>query len=382
MTEYSIFAENFLIDGVWQNNLLVHIKSGRIADISKTDSAHADYRVCYLTPGLIDNHIHGGDGFSVVKPDAASLIQWLERLAVNGVCGIMLAPYGSMDTIRAGLAVIREVMRLQQEGEISGALLLGAHLEGPFISKKRPGAMTEDTILPSSIEKYTRMVSGYEDVIREITLAPETDGAAELIDHLTAQGIRVLAGHTDCGYEQAKQAFAAGVGAICHTFNASIPIHHREPGIITAALTSPQIYCEAICDLEHLHPGILRLIMSCKGKDRFMVISDAVSTTNLPDGLYTEGDVVVEVKNGVSRHRDLGCLNGGGCYLSKSVQNLTAIGIPFENAVAAASTTPARWLGLDILPKAENAVFLEGWNEHYVPQYTFINGIICPCRHI
>ncbi len=372
MCKYSIYAENLLCNGEWLKNKLICVENGKVASVDDYNAENADYKVKYLTNALIDNHTHGGDGFIASSRGEKALIEWLEKLSCNGVGGVALTLYGSVGTIRSGLEAIKTVMDAQKNGEVKGALLLGAHLEAPFISRERPGSMPEDAFVAPSIEEYKAMVKGYEEAVKEITLAPELDGADELIRYLKENDIRVLAGHSDCSYEKANEAFKNGVGAVCHTFNAIRPIHHREPGVVTAALTNPEIYCEAICDLEHLHPGVIKLIMLCKGKEKVMVISDSVTTTNLPDGEYCVDGEPIVVKDGISRHKIHKCLDGGGCYISKSVKNLVNIGISFEDAVTSASITPANWLGFDV----NKATFLQGWNDDFIPQYTFIGNNI------
>lgn len=364
--KYCIYGEKFLQNGIWRENVTVHLEDDRIAWLENGRNPAAEKTFAYITPGLVDNHIHGGDGVSVFASDPDEIASWLVKLAEAGTGAVLLAPSGDKERIRAGLKNIKTVMERQKKGEAGGALLLGAHLEGPFISAKRPGAM--ETVIPPSAETYRTITDGYEDVVRLMTLAPENEGAAEVIAFLKEKGVRVQAGHTDCSYEDALTAFAAGVGSICHTFNAARPIHHREPGILSAALTDPEIYCEMIGDLAHLHPGTIRLLRHCKGRERLMLVSDAVVTTHLPDGIYGR----VEVKNGINRVKELGCLSGGGCYTAKSVKNLVEIGLDFSDAVMAAAVNPARYLGLDLLPEPGKKVFLTGWREDFTPANTFI----------
>ncbi|MBR5444989.1 MAG: amidohydrolase family protein [Clostridia bacterium] len=369
-----IYAEQFLQNGSWRQNVTVHCENGRISWIEEGKHPDAVESFAYLTPGLVDNHIHGGDGVSVFGSTVEEIETWLVKLAEAGTAGIMLSPSGQPERIRKGLANIKAVMERQKNGQTGGARILGAHLEGPFISEKRPGAM--EAVIPPSVETFRMMTEGYEDVVKEMTIAPENEGAAEVIAYLREQGIRVQAGHTDCDYETALAAFANGVGSTCHTFNAARPIHHREPGILTAALTDPEIYCEMIGDLAHLHPGTMRLLRHCKGRERLMLVSDAVMTTHLPDGIYGR----VEVKNGVNRVKELGCLSGGGCYTAKSVKNLTEIGFTFDEAVMAGAVNPVRYLGLDLTPEPGNHVFLTGWNEAYEPVKVMIETETYTCR--
>ena len=364
-----ISAKKLWSDGVWLSDRTIVINGGIITDIA--ESLTGDILTEYLTPGLIDNHIHGGDGISVIDSDADEICDWLVKLAGSGVCGVVTSPYGKIDEICGMLSVLCEVKRRQDNGEAGGAILLGAYLEGPFISPDRPGSFMPETIETPSVDSLLRLIDGYEDIVTEMTLAPEVTGN-EIIRELVSRGIRVLAGHTDCMYDQALQAFENGVGATTHTFNACRPVHHREPGIIGAALSDKRIYCEMICDLVHLHPGTIKLLYHCKGAKRLMVISDGVSTTNLPDGVYSENGVSVTVRNGESRLTDGGSLNGGGCYISRSAKNLYDIGIPSEDIPYMTAAAPAEWLGFENRISVGRPAFMTAFSEGFTDAYAVI----------
>lgn len=368
-----------LLGDEWQNDVVVQVCEEKIESIMIGQKADADYHFAYLTPGIIDNHIHGGDLFHIHEASVDSMEAWLLQLAKAGVAAIMLTTYGSYEQIRRGLFITKEVMKRQREGSIGGALLIGVHLEGPFFNINRRGAIDETSILIPSVAEYCLLIEGYEDIIKEISLAPEMEGAEELIKYLKKQDIKVIAGHTDCTYDKALKAFSWGVGGICHTFNGARPVHHREPGIVVAALLEPQIYCEFIGDLEHLHAGIIRLMMQCKGNKKLMLISDGVKTTNCPDGIYKNGTELIEVKNGVSRDLEKRYLCGGGCYSPQSVKRLVEVGIDFKDTILAASINPARWIGLDYMPEPDKTVFLEGWSDQCKPVNVFLKGSIYEC---
>ena len=344
---YRIAADLLRYRGEWVHDRTVTVTDGVIVSVTQGLPSGSDVRhVPCLVPGVIDNHMHGGFGFAATEADADGMEAFLSRLGGMHVRGAVLGLYGSTEEIRRGLAAADEVMKRQKNARIPGsARLLGVHLEGPFLSPERPGAMKPEHLRKPTVPAYRALVSGYEDLIREMTLAPEEDDGFALTSYLRSVGVRVLAGHTDCDYDTAVGAFSAGVGAVCHTFNASRPIRHRDPGILTAALTDPDIFCECIGDTIHLHPGILRLLALCKRNGRLMLISDAVSTAGYPDGEYTENGWTVIVRGGACYLPD-GTLNGGGCYTPYAVGRLVKAGIPLETAVLAASETPAAWLGL------------------------------------
>jgi N-acetylglucosamine-6-phosphate deacetylase len=345
-----IKANKLLTPAGWRENQLVVIEQGSITAIrsqDKADAQAADLQAEILVPGLFDLHNHGGDGFDATEPSLDALKRFLDKMLSCGVTDMLMTiSTGDPATLKAGLAFVRKAMTLQQTGQLSGTQIQGVHLEGPFLNRSRPGAMTVERILAPDIARFDQLFGDGIDLIREVTLAPEVTGAHELAAHLLRHGIHVQAGHTDASFEEAQDAFGKGFASICHTFNATRGIHHREPGILTAAFLDPSVYCEAICDFLHLHPAIIRLIHAIKGPGRMMVVSDSTMPTGLPDGTYQAANHPVVVKDGVKR-TPAGALSGGVCYLDQSVRNLISIGIPAEDAFRMASTTPAARIGFN-----------------------------------
>ena len=351
----------------------VTIEDGVIAAVCpmQPDTA-ADLHADILTPGLIDLHVHGGEGFNARDFELDAIAPFLNAMLADGVTDfLMTISTGTRSTMRHGLEVTRQAMRMQREGTLGGARILGAHLEGPFLSKARPGAMQMDAILSPSPDTYEDFFAGYEDVIRKISLAPEEPGADALIAHLQSKGVIVQAGHTNATFEEAQHAFSLGVHSLCHTFNACRPIHHRDPGVIAAALANPAVYCEAICDLEHLHGGTLQLIYGMKGPQRMILISDSVATHGMPDGEYFMEGYHIVVKNGVS-HTISGALDGGGVYLGGAVRNIQRLGISAEDAVTMATATPAARMGLADLGTIEvgKRAHLAAWTADWKAAFT------------
>ncbi len=367
-----IHAKKLLTPQGFVSDQIVTIENGMIAAIEPGTDAPLFAQI--LTPGLIDLHVHGGEGFDARNFGLDVIEPFLSRMLASGVTGLLATvSTGQRDTMRHGLEITRQAMRLQQEGRLGGARILGAHLEGPFLSQQRPGAMPPEDIVPPSVAAYEHLFAGYEDVIRKISIAVEEPGADELIAHLQKKGVIVQAGHTDATFEQAQHAFALGVRSLCHTFNACRPIHHRSPGIITAALLDPNVYCEAICDLEHLHGGALQLIYRMKGADRMILISDSVATHGLQDGEYFMEGYHIVVKNGISRTAS-GALDGGGAYLDQAVRNLMTLGASEEDAVNMASRTPAARMGFDTLGEIApgKRAHLTAWDENWHVVFTIL----------
>lgn len=335
-----------LLSGVgFEEERIVRVEDGRIASVGPAEGA-ADFTVDYLTPGLIDVHCHGGEGFNARDFGLDRIAPFLEKMLASGVTDfLMTISTGRRELMRHGLEVTRQAMAMQREGRLGGARILGVHLEGPFLSSKSAGAMQVSAMVHPGRAMFNDYFHGYEDIIRLVTLAPEEEGADDLIMYLSAQGICVQAGHTDATFDQANRAFVLGVRSMCHSFNGCRGIHHREPGVVVAAMEDDRVYMEAICDLVHLHPATIRLIYRMKGAARMELISDSTVTHGLPDGEYrTEGYDII-VRDGVSR-TSAGALDGGGVYLDGAVRNVSSIGIPLADAFTMASQTPAQRLGL------------------------------------
>lgn len=333
---------------IWQGGRLagpgqVLVKRGCVRALGAAVGT-PDIRCAYLAPGFLDQHTHGGWGVSVMDADADALLLWLEQLARHGTAAVLPTLYTApAERMRAALRALGEVMRRQRAGA-GGARVLGAHLEGPCISPDYLGAMDRRHLQPATPEAFDAIAAGFEPIIRLVTLAPERPGAERLIPHLTARGIRVMAGHTGAESEQAAAAFDAGVTGVCHFFNAAHPIRHRSPGILTRALLDARVYAECIADMVHLHPDAVRLIHRVKGARRTILVSDSVSTTGLPDGEYADGDETVLVRDSQSRTPD-GHLTGGTCPLAGDVR-AAAQAIPAEDALRMASLTPREFLGM------------------------------------
>ena len=371
-----IYAKRLLTPQGFKENQTVVVEDDVIAAIEPADAqAEHDLFADILTPGLIDLHVHGGEGFNVRDFEIDGIAPFVEKMLACGVTDfLMTLSTATREIMRHGLEVARQAMQMQKEGKLGGARILGIHLEGPFLSLARPGAMQVSAIIPPSVDTYEHMFAGYEDVIKKISLAPEEEGADELIAHLIKKGVVVQAGHTNATFEQAQHAFSIGIHSLCHTFNACKPIHHRDPGVITAALVNPDMYCEAICDLEHLHGGTLQLIYGMKGPEKMILVSDSVATHGMPDGEYFMEGYHIVVKDGVSHTID-GALDGGGTYLDGAVRNIQSLGISAENTVTMATATPAVRMGLTDLGSIEpgKRAHLTAWNDDWKVTFAITN---------
>jgi len=363
----SISAKRVWTSSGWKYNACVHFENGVIDHISQNASAACD--VPTLVPGMIELHVHGSLGFEVLdaEPDTAS--DWLKRLAKHGVTGVLPSPASApLTKMHDTVAFFDNIM----DNPIKNSTkVLGLHLEGPFLNIEKKGGMDPECIVPPSIDAYQTIANGHEKAIKLITVAPEMDGALELISYLSDRGVHINAGHTNATAAQMRKAIAKGLDGVTHFFNASRGIHHREPGLLVAALLDPNVYCEAVCDQIHIAPEIIQLLVQAAGPKRVTVITDAVQLTGMPDGIYGPK----KVENGSPRLLD-GTLIGSRYLMDDCVRGLIEIGIDPWDVFCMTSYTPAKRIGMrrlgDIAPQF--AADLVAMDDTYHVVKTIIDG--------
>ncbi len=329
----------------------------------------------WLVPGYIDAHVHGGGGAQCNTADPDEVASVARFHAEHGTTGLVATTVAAgVDELCAALDAIARCADAP-----SGATVLGAHLEGPFLSRERPGAMDPSLFLDPDAEVLQRLLEAGGGKVRLMTLAPELPGALELIGDLGRAGVVASIGHTDATFAQAQAGVQAGARAATHVFNAMRPLHHREPGVVGAALDSPEVSCELICDGVHVDPVAMRLVYRAKGWAGVRLVTDAMSAAGMPDGDYRLGDREVTVSGGratlagggaiagegsigggalVAGARSIagagpgsiagaGSIAGSTLTMEAAVQNAVRfLGVAVEEAVSMASTNPARLLGL------------------------------------
>ncbi|MFQ4146719.1 N-acetylglucosamine-6-phosphate deacetylase [Chlorogloeopsis sp. ULAP02] len=230
---------------------------------------------------------------------------------------------------------------------IKHAKILGVHLEGPFLNFQKRGAHPAEYLLPLTIAQVKKVLGNYAHVVKVITLAPELDVTGEVIPYLRSLGITVSLGHSQATAAQAQRAFAEGAAMVTHAFNAMPPLHHREPGLLGAAITHPEVMCGFIADGEHISPTMLDILLRSSAYERkLFLVSDALAPLGLPDGIYPWDNRQIEVKNGTARLLD-GTLSGTTLSLLVGVQNLVKWGIcDVKEAIALATDAPRKVIGL------------------------------------
>ena len=323
-----------LTPGGWLTGRLTIGGDGRIAAI-ETDAAADDAR-CEIVPGFIDLHVHGGDGADVMEGgDAGARIARLH--ARHGTTALlattMTAPLADIHSALADLAP--HVARRPA----GGARILGVHLEGPYINPDKLGAQPAHARGGSWAE-----VAAFHATapLRLVTLAPEFDDNLALIRQLTVAGIRAQLGHSLATYEQGVAGLTAGATGFAHLFNAMSELHHREPGLVGAALAHGE-FAELIPDLLHVHPGAIRAAL--RAIPRLYCVTDATAATGMPDGDYHLGSQPVRKCLGGVRLAD-GTLAGSTLTLGEGLHNLLSLGLDLAEASARLSRFPAEFLGL------------------------------------
>ncbi len=292
-----------------------------------------------IVPGLVDVHIHGALGHSCMGAELAEVAAVLPRFGVTAFCATTItAPIGH---VQEALEEMAEVIKRRPRG----ARILGIHLEGPHLSPKRPGMAKADLQHPLTWDEFQRLQEAARGHIHMITFAPEEDRAAELIPRLRELGVVPVIGHSDATFDQVAAWVQTGLAHATHTFNAMRGFHHREPGVLGAVLLYDEIVAQLIADGHHVHPGAMALLWKVKGPERTALISDAIPYAGMPPGEYEWEGYELILDGETCRLAD-GTLAGATTLLNQDVMTLVRlVGVPFADALTAATRTPARSIG-------------------------------------
>ncbi len=298
----------------------------------------------FVVPGFIDLHVHGGGGADIMDGEAEAVKQVATTHSQYGTTAFL--PTTMTMSKEKIIKSLRSIQQAKTKGT-GAAEILGVHLEGPYINKEKKGAQKEEDITEFSTEKFLELHQASGHLIHLVTLAPELPGAIEFIRWLHQKDFIISAGHTNATYQQMQDAIHAGLAHISHLFNAMRGLHHREPGVVGAALTEPELTAEVIADGIHIHPIILKMIHQLKGARKVILVTDAMRATGLPEGIYDLGGQEVIVKEEQARLQD-STLAGSVLTMDKAVYNMvTKAGVSILEAIQMASYNPAKLLGVD-----------------------------------
>jgi N-acetylglucosamine-6-phosphate deacetylase len=340
-------------------NLIDAVGPGETAEPRLPGLPVTDLRGHWVLPGFIDMHVHGGGGTSFTEGPADGARRaaafHLRHGSTTLVASLVTAPLADLEARAAMLA------GLAAEGVIAGV-----HLEGPFLSAARCGAQDPRHMIAPDVAAFERLHAAAGGYLHVITIAPELPRAAGLIKAAVRAGVTAAVGHTDATADITSAAVDAGATHATHLFNGMRPWHHREPGAAGALLDRDEVTCEVIADGVHLHDTVIRLVARAAGPGRLVLITDAMAAAGMPDGSYRLGSMRVDVTRGVARLAGTGesaagtgesvaasgepgaagAIAGSTATMAGVVRHAVAAGLPVAEVAAAASTTPARVLGL------------------------------------
>lgn len=321
----------------------LRVADGQVADLgpgAPPRPADLELPGATVVPGFVDVHVHGGGGASFDGGDPAAAETVVRAHRARGT------------TTMVASLVSDEVEVLARSASALGdlvddGLLAGVHLEGPWLSPKHAGAHEPALLTAPTSAAVDQLLEKAGDHLRMVTLAPELTGGLEAIRRLSAAGVVAAIGHTDATYDEARAALDAGATVGTHLFNAMRGLHHREPGPVTALVEHPDAYVELIADGVHVHPAMLRMAADAK-PHLTALVTDAMAAAAAPDGDYRLGSLAVSVRSGVARLTGSGAIAGSTLTTSAAVRYAVQVaGMSLEDAVRAATSTPAAMLGLD-----------------------------------
>jgi N-acetylglucosamine-6-phosphate deacetylase len=335
-------------DGI-RDGLEVVVREGKIAELrpqgDRGGKQAVDLGGNYLAPGFVDVHIHGAVGRDTMEASAEAFRAICDYHASGGTTSLLLT------TATAPISVIVKVIKKVRASSSSIKQIAGVHVEGPFISKTKPGAQRA-TLMRKPTVKASTLLLEHDDVIKRMTLAPELPGAIELIDELRKHNIDPSGGHSDAWEDDARMAFEHGMRSVTHTFNCMSMSRRRGrdrvAGLLEFALSEPQIFCELIADGHHVSATLMKMLYRAKGARGICLVTDATAGAGLPDGskfaLYGTKCVV---DGGVCLLADRSALAGSTARMIDLVRTMvTKVNVPLHEAVAMATDTPAHAIGL------------------------------------
>jgi N-acetylglucosamine-6-phosphate deacetylase len=360
----------------WADGHLTRLHSMTEAIAPEPAATVLDVEGDWISPGGVDLQINGALGLAF--PDLAiAHLPTLEKICddlwqqgVDGFCPTLVTT--SVNNIHRALATIATFM--QQRGDRSGTFLgrtaemLGVHLEGPFLNPEKRGAHPAEYLRSPTLNELKQVLGDYGQWVNVMTLAPELDETGDVIPYLASQGITVSLGHSQATAMQAQSAFEQGATMVTHAFNAMPSLHHRQPGLLGAAIAHPSVYCGIIADGVHVCPTMLDVLIRTGRGGRspspypagLFLVSDALSPLGLPDGRYPWDEREIEVKQGTARLLD-GTLSGTTLPLLRGVENLVNWGIcAAAEAIALATLAPRRAMGQ---PAWDGPLHLLRWSD-------------------
>lgn len=336
-------ADYFILEDAMLEDYYMEVEDGVIVGFSKNEPDSYEYLGEIVAPGLVDTHIHGYAGKDIMNAEEGALDVISKGLLECGVTSFL--PTTLTDSKERTDAALKRVAA--EYKDVKGAKVRGIFLEGPFFTEKYKGAQNPNYMSDPKIDCLKEWKEISDGLVNKIAIAPERAGAEDFIKKANAMGVKVALGHSDASFDEAVAAVDAGANIFVHTFNGMSGLHHREPGMVGAAMATDAI-SELICDGHHVNPNAAGILMNTKGRDKIALITDCMSAGGMADGDYKLGEFPVRVENGTARLKDGGSLAGSILKLKDGVKNVVdwEIADIFE-AIQMASLVPAKSVGID-----------------------------------
>jgi N-acetylglucosamine-6-phosphate deacetylase len=341
----TFYTESEVIEnGHMQVNTAGKIESiGSAAEVSLPENHElvVDLAGRKVIPGLIDVHVHGGNGYDLMRSTSEDLDGMSRYHAEHGTTSF-LATTGA-GTKEQVIRALNNINEAYAKG-LTGAEMLGVHLEGPYMNPKRKGAFMTEHLRQPDLAEMQAYLDASGNTIKFVTLAPEIEGGYALAAYLLERGIQVSIGHSNATYKEVVKAVDLGCQHTTHHFNGMSPFHHREPGVAGAGLIIPELTVELIADGIHVNPATVKLLFAIKTAQKVCVITDAVEYAGLPDGIYGESTVA----NGMIHLTGTDTLAGSSLTMIQALRNVIAFtGLSLEEVLPSFTLVPARKSGVE-----------------------------------
>ncbi len=375
-----IFTENEII-----KNGQVLVSGEVIQEIHQSRTDTNDYEEIDLSsfkllPGLVDIHVHGGNGHDTMDLTHEAVLALAKFKMLEGVTSFCPTTVTtSLEKTKQAIVTVKESMQIQSEKKPESAKILGSFLEGPYIDVKCKGAHPENFIREISLDELKELVDCGCGTVISCAIAPNKALAGEAIEYLVSRGVNVRVGHSSATSACVRESVSKGANIAIHTFNAMSGFSHREVGMVGEVFNNENIYAEIICDLVHVHPDAMKVLFKMKSPEKIILITDCMMAGGLKDGDYVLGELPVKVSENIARTLD-GALAGSTLSLITAVKNAhEAVSSSLFDAVKMASIVPARAIGRDheigsihILKKAD----LIAIDDAFHVKFLMINGEI------
>ena len=345
--KYYVYAKQIVLDDQVIDKAYLTIEDGKFGPIlleEPQDAPIKDYSQSIVAPGLVDTHIHGYKSHDVMDNDFEGIKVISEGLLSCGVTSWLPT------TLTSSAELLNDVCETigNHYQEVTGAKIRGIFLEGPFFTEKYKGAQNPKYMSDPSVDKLAKWHELSQGLVNKIAIAPERKGVKEFIEFAKSKGVYTALAHSDATYEEAAAAVEAGANIFVHIYNGMSGLHHRNPGMVGAALSLDKVFAEMICDGHHVHPAAARVVTRARGPKETVLITDCMRAGGMGEGQSRLGEFEVVVKDGTARLKDTGNLAGSILELKQGVENVVDWGLvsPAE-ALRMASLTPAQSVGIE-----------------------------------